>query len=364
MMVSDLFVSSRGLSFCTMLLFHRTIAAMLVLGALACASGVVGIRATSTSCLSDVSTDAIQADARPCFPSVAQGFLLNVEEAMQDEGLADILVDAGECKEVALGLRDHADMLRSCAGGRGAEHGRGERASKTTPIFAEDGVLPLRFWADGFFPTNLFSNLGLKIREFVGIWSSRVDFGVQSAKPSMTPKKEGLDETHFGRYNQSTIYGQFAIDPHTLGRQPKVYFHRRGPTWDMGREALVMAVWAAGAATLVFTQLIASHVGEASAWVVKKGRGLPYKSILFWGLLLGLGTRVDAVTCHTCYDQCPGCTGGASCPFLTTPAANRVVVTSVTVAAGAATVVNLVNLLPLKFLRVIRRGHNRLANVI
>ena len=98
MMVSDLFVSSRGLSFCTMLLFHRTIAAMLVLGALACASGVVGIRATSTSCLSDVSKDAIQLDARPGVHTDQLSHLLSGKMALQDEGLADVSVQT-QCAE-------------------------------------------------------------------------------------------------------------------------------------------------------------------------------------------------------------------------------------------------------------------------
>ena len=80
----------------------------------------------------------------------------------------------------------------------------------------------------------------------------------------MNREKGGLDEIHLGRYNQSTIYGQHAIDPHTLGQPPKVCFHQRGPTGDMGREALAMAVWAAGAATLVLTYLIASFTRRCS----------------------------------------------------------------------------------------------------
>ena len=46
------------------------------------------------------------------------------------------------------------------------------------------------------------------------------------------------------------------------------------------------------------------------------------------GLLLVLMfvSPAQAVTCHTCYDQCLGCAGGAACPLLTTVASNAVAI--------------------------------------
>ena len=58
----------------------------------------------------------------------------------------------------------------------------------------------------------------------------------------------------------------------------------------------------------------------------------------------------EAVTCSTCYDQIPGCTGGENCLLHTTPVANLAIVT------GAAGVITLRNLLPLKFLRECTRS--------
>ena len=44
-----------------------------------------------------------------------------------------------------------------------------------------------------------------------------------------------------------------------------------------------------------------------------------YLSVLMLFHLIG---GAEAVTCHSCYDQLEGCTGGSSCPFLATPASN------------------------------------------
>ena len=62
-----------------------------------------------------------------------------------------------------------------------------------------------------------------------------------------------------------------------------------------------------------------------AAWIARvafEGLSVPppqYLSVLMLFHLIG---GAEAVTCHSCYDQLEGCTGGASCPFLATPASN------------------------------------------
>ena len=56
--------------------------------------------------------------------------------------------------------------------------------------------------------------------------------------------------------------------------------------------------------------------------------------------------QVNGVTCHTCFDQVPGCAGGAACPFLTRTAANTVALATI---GGAA--VSVASLLPVSYLR-------------
>ena len=78
--------------------------------------------------------------------------------------------------------------------------------------------------------------------------------------------------------------------------------------------------------------------------------------MLFILMMLKQIGGADAVTCTTCFDQCPGCAGGAACPFFTRTAANAAIVSGAALAAGAATTLSLANLLPLSFLRVLTRG--------
>ena len=66
--------------------------------------------------------------------------------------------------------------------------------------------------------------------------------------------------------------------------------------------------------------------------------------------------NADAVTCYTCYDQCPGCAGGDQCPFITRTTANRAILSGAVLAGGAATSVSLLHLLPLRFLRILTRS--------
>jgi hypothetical protein len=62
-----------------------------------------------------------------------------------------------------------------------------------------------------------------------------------------------------------------------------------------------------------------------AAWIARvASEGLSvfpsqYLSVFMLFHLIG---GAEAVTCHSCYDQLEGCTGGSSCPFLATPASN------------------------------------------
>ena len=67
---------------------------------------------------------------------------------------------------------------------------------------------------------------------------------------------------------------------------------------------------------------------------------------LFWICMFMYCGQADAVTCNTCFDQIPGCAGGAACPFLTRTAANTVALAA---AGGAA--VSVASLLPVSYLR-------------
>ena len=78
---------------------------------------------------------------------------------------------------------------------------------------------------------------------------------------------------------------------------------------------------------------------------------LPMPRLLM--LVTCLATFVDVavgVTCHTCFDQISGCLGGDQCPLHTRPHTNTLVI------AGAAGVISLVSMLPVKFLRECKRS--------
>ena len=74
--------------------------------------------------------------------------------------------------------------------------------------------------------------------------------------------------------------------------------------------------------------------------------GFGFTSILFWLILLCLCVPALGVTCQTCFDGIPGCTGGADCLFATRTAANAA---ALTVAGGAA--INVISLLPASYIR-------------
>ena len=94
-----------------------------------------------------------------------------------------------------------------------------------------------------------------------------------------------------------------------------------------------------------------SHTGP------RQLRFSPPRFLFFALLFFGWSVRTgEAVTCYTCYDQCPGCTGDATCPFLTTPTANRAIMSGAALVAGAATAVSVLHLMPLRFVRVLSRS--------
>ena len=83
----------------------------------------------------------------------------------------------------------------------------------------------------------------------------------------------------------------------------------------------------------------------------------PVSSILF---LLNLALA-EAVTCYTCFDQVPGCTGGADCPFTGRSANNNRLCRGVAMAVGAvgaaaATKIVVAELFPLRFTKVLTQA--------
>jgi hypothetical protein len=73
--------------------------------------------------------------------------------------------------------------------------------------------------------------------------------------------------------------------------------------------------------------------------------------LLFGAVFVYAITGVDAVTCHTCFDQIAGCTGGANCLMLTQTAAN-----TLSMAGTVVAVITCVSLLPPICLRVLSRS--------
>ena len=95
----------------------------------------------------------------------------------------------------------------------------------------------------------------------------------------------------------------------------------------------------------------------ADSWcaaVNRAARTILTGRILFWLLLFFFLRPTSAVTCRTCFDQCTGCPGDASCPFLTRTRENSLVLAGA--ATATATAVSMLHLLPLKFLRVLTRS--------
>ena len=82
--------------------------------------------------------------------------------------------------------------------------------------------------------------------------------------------------------------------------------------------------------------------GQARPWMA--GRFVPRQLFIVCFLCVFV-EGAAAVTCHTCFDQIVGCTGGANCLLHTRPQANTLLV------AGAAGAISLASILPVKFLR-------------
>ena len=101
-----------------------------------------------------------------------------------------------------------------------------------------------------------------------------------------------------------------------------------------------------------------NHIQVATVAAVEQGLILLNRNDVPWAVLWILVSLAfgEAVTCRTCFDQIVGCTGGAACPFLTTAAANGVLMVGGAAAAGAATALVARDIFPLRFTRVLHRG--------
>ena len=129
-------------------------------------------------------------------------------------------------------------------------------------------------------------------------------------------------------------------------------------TWRPKQHLFVSASGFCWCAWMVACRLFAAVVFSLAA-VLSAGRvgsrqifaGVPLRSILWVVASSYLVSGADAVTCHTCHDQLEGCTGGANCPFLSTPQSNM----TNFLAAGAAGLTALA-LFPREWMTVVSRA--------
>ena len=98
-------------------------------------------------------------------------------------------------------------------------------------------------------------------------------------------------------------------------------------TWRPKQHLFVSASGFGSMVWIVVSQMFGVCVDASAqaAWfarVVSEGLSVFPSQYLSVFMLFHLIGGAEAVTCHSCYDQLEGCTGGASCPFLATPASN------------------------------------------
>ena len=98
-------------------------------------------------------------------------------------------------------------------------------------------------------------------------------------------------------------------------------------TWRPKQHLFVSASGFGSMAWIVVSQMFGVCVDASAhaAWitrVVTEGLSVLPSQYLSVFMLFHLIGGAEAVTCHSCYDQLEGCTGGSSCPFLATPASN------------------------------------------
>ena len=77
------------------------------------------------------------------------------------------------------------------------------------------------------------------------------------------------------------------------------------------------------------------------------------RGVIWWTFVLSCIVSVAGVTCNTCYDQIPGCTGGVACPYHVLTNENTLVAAGSAAATAASIVVE--GLLSLRFLKVLTR---------
>ena len=108
-------------------------------------------------------------------------------------------------------------------------------------------------------------------------------------------------------------------------------------TWRPKQHLFVSASGFGSMVWIVVSQMFGVCVDASAqaAWfarVVSEGLSVFPSQYLSVFMLFHLIGGAEAVTCHTCHDQLEGCTGGANCPFLSTPQSNM----TNFLAAGAA----------------------------
>ena len=106
------------------------------------------------------------------------------------------------------------------------------------------------------------------------------------------------------------------------------------------------------------TIVIVAHLGELGTmrrWFGGSKYGFSINHYLMGSFLLLICLPTTAaVTCRTCFDQVPGCTGGNTCPFVATRAQNGMLLGGVAAATAMAIVAR--NVFPLRFTRILTRG--------
>ena len=192
---------------------------------------------------------------------------------------------------------------------------------------------------------------------------------VQVARQAEAPQqKTPQQKTHItcGKYvfgGRSGTFWEFGSDlpdrGSTRGRPPPVLdliFAAWYVTWRPKQHLFVSASEFGSMAWIVLSQMFGVCVDASAhaAWitrVVSEGLSVFPSQYLSAFMLFHLIGGAEAVTCHTCHDQLEGCTGGANCPFLSTPQSNM----TNFLAAGAAGLTALA-LFPREWMTVVSRA--------
>ena len=105
----------------------------------------------------------------------------------------------------------------------------------------------------------------------------------------------------------------------------------------------------------LFLSYVFNRMEILGGYNVHKQNGSLLRLVVFMSLCM----PAAAVTCQTCFDQVAGCAGGAACIFLTQAAGNLAAL-----AAGAAGIVSVANMLPVHYLKQLPSSVVRTLTVI